>query len=59
VEPLARAAAAIGVNGFFFEVHPTPESAPSDGPNMIPLERFADLFQRVLRIWETAAAFDS
>jgi 2-dehydro-3-deoxyphosphooctonate aldolase (KDO 8-P synthase) len=59
VEPLARAAAAIGVNGFFFEVHPTPDSAPSDGPNMIPLERFADLFQRVLRIWETAAAFDS
>jgi 2-dehydro-3-deoxyphosphooctonate aldolase (KDO 8-P synthase) len=59
VEPLARAAAAIGVNGFFFEVHPTPDSSPSDGPNMIPLERFADLFQRVLRIWETAATFDA
>ncbi len=54
VEPLARAAAAMGVNGFFFEVHPNPNSSPSDGPNMIYLDQFADVFRRVLRIWETA-----
>jgi len=54
VEPLARAAAAIGANGFFFEVHPDPNSSPSDGANMIYLDQFADVFRRVLRIWETA-----
>jgi 2-dehydro-3-deoxyphosphooctonate aldolase (KDO 8-P synthase) len=54
VEPIARAAAAVGVDGFFFEVHPDPDSAPSDGPNMIRLEEFAGLFARVLKIWETA-----
>ncbi len=54
VEPIARAAAAVGVDGFFFEVHPDPDSAPSDGPNMIRLEDFAGLFGRVLKIWETA-----
>ncbi len=34
---LAKAAAAVGVNGFFIETHPNPEKALSDGPNMIPL----------------------
>ena len=37
VEPLARAAVAIGVDGLFFETHPDPDASPSDGPNMIPL----------------------
>ena len=59
VEPLARAAAAIGVNGFFFEVHPDPDSSPSDGPNMIFLDQFKVVFRRVLRIWETAAGFNA
>ncbi len=36
---LARAAAAVGVAGFFIETHPDPDSAPSDGPNMIPLDQ--------------------
>lgn len=54
VEPLARAAAAVGVDGFFFETHPRPDESPSDGPNMIPLDRFADVLARVLAIWETA-----
>ncbi|MDZ4852917.1 MAG: 3-deoxy-8-phosphooctulonate synthase [Pirellulaceae bacterium] len=57
VEPLARAAAALGANGFFFEVHPNPEQSPSDGPNMIYLDHFAEVFQRVLRIWETNDQF--
>ena len=34
---LAKAAAAVGVDGFFIETHPNPEVALSDGPNMIPL----------------------
>ena len=41
VEPLARAAVAIGADGLFFETHPQPDRSPSDGPNMIPLDQFA------------------
>ncbi len=40
VEPLARAAAGAGADGFFFEVHDVPEKALSDGPNALPLENF-------------------
>ncbi|MCW6506761.1 3-deoxy-8-phosphooctulonate synthase [Lichenifustis flavocetrariae] len=43
VPVLARAAVAIGVAGVFIETHPDPDSAPSDGPNMVPLSRFEDL----------------
>lgn len=50
VEPLARAATALGVDGLFFETHPSPDDSPSDGPNMVPLERFADLVKGLLRI---------
>jgi 2-dehydro-3-deoxyphosphooctonate aldolase (KDO 8-P synthase) len=53
VEPLARAATAIGVDGLFFETHPTPETSPSDGPNMIPLDEFEQLLSRLVRIRET------
>ncbi len=37
VAPLARAAVAAGCDGIFMEVHPDPDHAPSDGPNMLPL----------------------
>lgn len=48
---LARAAAATGhVDGFFFEVHPDPDSSPSDGPNMIRLERFGEVLDGVLAV---------
>ena len=40
VEPLARAAMAIGVDGLFCETHPDPDRSPSDGPNMVPLDEF-------------------
>jgi 2-dehydro-3-deoxyphosphooctonate aldolase (KDO 8-P synthase) len=50
VEPLARAAVAIGVDGLFFEVHPDPDNAPSDGPNMLRLDDFASVLRRVLAI---------
>jgi 2-dehydro-3-deoxyphosphooctonate aldolase (KDO 8-P synthase) len=48
VEPLAKAAVAVGVNGLFFETHPDPENALSDGPNMVPLGEFGDMLRRVL-----------
>jgi len=54
VEPLARAAAAMGVDGMFFETHPDPDRSPSDGPNMVPLDRFPLVLERVHRIWRTA-----
>ncbi len=50
VEPLARAATAVGVDGLFFETHPNPDSSPSDGPNMIPLDEFPALIGRLLDI---------
>lgn len=40
---LTAAAAAVGVEGYFFEVHPEPDKALSDGPNSIPLDRFAEI----------------
>ena len=45
VPPLARAAAAIGVAGLFIETHEDPDSAPSDGPNMIPLSQMEELLE--------------
>ena len=50
VEPLARAATALGVDGLFFETHPTPDTSPSDGPNMVPLDDFPRVLDRVLKI---------
>jgi 2-dehydro-3-deoxyphosphooctonate aldolase (KDO 8-P synthase) len=55
VEPLARAAIAVGVDGLFFETHPTPETSPSDGPNMVPLNEFEPLLQRICTLRETVA----
>jgi len=40
---MARCAVAIGIAGVFIETHEDPDSAPSDGPNMVPLDRMADL----------------
>ncbi|MCP9455506.1 MAG: 3-deoxy-8-phosphooctulonate synthase [Nitrospira sp.] len=54
VEPLACAAAGVGVDGFFLEVHPDPDRALSDGPNMVPLHQLKPLLERVLRIWNAA-----
>jgi len=51
VEPLARAALAVGCAGLFIETHEDPDNAPSDGPNMIPLDDMAGLLK-------TLCAFD-
>ena len=53
VEPLARAAVAVGVDGLFFETHPTPDAAPSDGPNMVPLDDFGAMLERLVTIRQT------
>ncbi len=44
---MAKLADAIGVNGFFFEVHPNPEEALSDGPNMVYLKDFEAILQSI------------
>jgi 2-dehydro-3-deoxyphosphooctonate aldolase (KDO 8-P synthase) len=50
VTPLACAAAAAGCDGFFMEVHPDPDQALSDGPNMVPLHQLKPLLERLVRI---------
>jgi 2-dehydro-3-deoxyphosphooctonate aldolase (KDO 8-P synthase) len=57
VEPLSRAAMALGAEGLFCETHPNPDSSPSDGPNMVPLDQFADLVCRLIEIRETVQQF--
>jgi 2-dehydro-3-deoxyphosphooctonate aldolase (KDO 8-P synthase) len=57
VEPLARAAVALGTDGLFFETHPEPDTSPSDGPNMVPLDQFDALVERLIRIRQTVETF--
>ena len=45
VPAMAKAAKAFGANGFFFEVHPDPDHALSDGPNMLQLKELKDLIK--------------
>lgn len=47
VPVLARAAVAVGVAGLFIETHQDPDNAPSDGPNMVPLDQFEDLLRQL------------
>ena len=54
VAPLAAAAAAAGCDGFFMEVHPDPDAALSDGPNMVPLHQLKPLLERLVRICRAA-----
>ncbi len=48
--PLARAAVAVGVDGIFMEVHPEPDKALCDGPNMIPIDDVPDLLRTIKNI---------
>ena len=52
IPALTLAAIAAGATGLFLETHPTPDRAPSDGPNMLPLDHLPALMQRVLRVFE-------
>ena len=50
IPALVRAAVAAGCDGLFLETHPEPARAPSDGTNMLPLDRLSGLIQEVLAI---------
>lgn len=52
-EPLARAAVAVGVDGLFMEVHPEPEKALCDGPNMIKLDEVETILRNMRTIDES------
>lgn len=52
VEPLARAAAAVGIDALFLETHPEPEKSPSDAANILPLDQLERVLVSVLQIRE-------
>lgn len=52
VEPLAKAAVAAGADALFFEVHPDPDHALSDGANMVKLDEFENMLKRVIKVYD-------
>jgi 2-dehydro-3-deoxyphosphooctonate aldolase (KDO 8-P synthase) len=56
IPPLLYAAAAAGADGFFLETHPDPARAPSDGPNMVPLDELEGILRVALDVWHAARA---
>ena len=50
VEYLSRAATAVGVSAIFLETHQDPDNAPSDGPNMVPLDKLDELINQIVEI---------
>ena len=53
VQALARAAVAVGVDGVFIECHENPDTAPSDGPCMLPLEQLPPLLSVLTKLRES------
>ncbi len=58
VPVLARAAAAVGIAAVFIETHENPDKAPSDGPNMVPLNQVEELMRQIMAIDKLAKAFN-
>jgi len=56
IAALTMAAVAAGANGLFLETHPTPDTAPSDGPNMLPLQELDAVVARAIDIWTVVSA---
>jgi 2-dehydro-3-deoxyphosphooctonate aldolase (KDO 8-P synthase) len=54
VPVLARAAVAVGVAGIFIETHEDPDNAPSDGPNMVPLDKLEGLLRTLMALDKVA-----
>ena len=50
IEHLSRAAVAVGIAGLFIETHQDPDNAPSDGPNMLPLNKLSKLLKTIKKI---------
>ncbi len=57
VEPLARAAVAVGIDGLFLETHPDPDLSPSDGPNMVALDALPTLLDRLVQLRQVVESF--
>ena len=55
VRYLSRAAIAVGIDGLFLEVHPDPDNALSDGPNMLPLSQVESLLNELISIHKTSS----
>lgn len=53
IEPLSKAAAAVGINGIFIETHPNPAKALSDASSMLKLDRIEALLKKLLAIHKT------
>ena len=49
VPGLCRAGSALGISNFFLEVHPDPDNAPSDGPNMLHLDNFEEVVSNIVK----------
>jgi 2-dehydro-3-deoxyphosphooctonate aldolase (KDO 8-P synthase) len=58
VEPLARAAIAVGADGLFCETHPDPDRSPSDGANMVPLAEFGPMLGRLVELRAAVQSID-
>ena len=59
IAPLARAAAAVGVDGFFIETHPDPKKALSDAGSMIRLNKMEDILLQLLSIHKLRSKFSN
>jgi 2-dehydro-3-deoxyphosphooctonate aldolase (KDO 8-P synthase) len=57
VPVLARAAAAVGIAAVFIETHQDPDKAPSDGPNMVPLNQLEEVMRQIMAIDKLAKSF--
>ena len=52
VEYLAKAAITCGADHLFMEVHPDPDNAKSDGPNMVKLDDLEDILKRIIKVYD-------
>jgi len=59
IEPLARAGAAVGIDGIFLEVHDNPAKALSDGTNALPLAEFRPLLEKIQRLAALSRQWDT
>ncbi len=57
IEPLAKAAAAVGIDALFLEVHPNPPNALSDASSQLPLDKLKPLLEKIKKIDDTVKSF--
>ena len=59
IETIARAGVVNGVDGLFIETHYKPESALSDGKNMLPIDKLEEILERLVSVRKTINSFNS